>query len=160
MIRINAVWFECNCKHVSESVNRSLPHRNKPRARAAHSAACSTGGHPRAECSVFNPDYRIRISLLAKCVQTNTQGKCCVFQEHLLHTYVTIDHKTSHKGIFFKLRFIHNLINFPLMWFVRTIFGRDTTIWKSGIWGCKIEKITFIVVQIKFLAMYIQIKIK
>ncbi len=41
----------------------------------------------------------------------------------------------------------------------RTIFGRDTAIWKSGIWGCKknqnIEKIAFKVVQMKFLAMYI-----
>ncbi len=41
----------------------------------------------------------------------------------------------------------------------RTIFGRDTTIWKSGIWGCKknqnIEKIAFKVVQMKFLAMCI-----
>ncbi len=38
----------------------------------------------------------------------------------------------------------------------RTIFGQNTTIWKSGIWGCKkIEKIPFKVVQIKFLAMHI-----
>ncbi len=41
----------------------------------------------------------------------------------------------------------------------RTIFGRDTTIWKSGIWGCKknlnAEKIAFITVQMKFLAMHI-----
>ncbi len=41
----------------------------------------------------------------------------------------------------------------------RTIFGRDTTIWKSGIWGCKknlnIEKIAFKFVQMKFLAMHI-----
>ncbi len=42
----------------------------------------------------------------------------------------------------------------------RTIFGRDTTIWKSGIWGCKkknqnTEKITFKVVQMKSLAMHI-----
>ncbi len=41
----------------------------------------------------------------------------------------------------------------------RTIFVRDTTVWKSGIWGCKknlnIEKIAFKVVQIKFLAMHI-----
>ncbi len=41
-----------------------------------------------------------------------------------------------------------------------TIFGWDTTIWKSGIWGCKknnnnIEKIAFKVVQMKFLAMHI-----
>ncbi len=37
----------------------------------------------------------------------------------------------------------------------RIIFGWDTTIWKSGIWGCKkqnlnIAKITFNVVQMKF----------
>ncbi len=32
----------------------------------------------------------------------------------------------------------------------------DTTIWKSGIWGCKnIEKISFKVVQMKCLAMHI-----
>ncbi len=41
----------------------------------------------------------------------------------------------------------------------RTIFGWDTTIWKSGIWGCKknlnIEKIAFKFVQMKFLAMQI-----
>ncbi len=40
-----------------------------------------------------------------------------------------------------------------------TIFGRDRTICKSGIWGCKknhnIEKMAFKVVQIKFLAMHI-----
>ncbi len=64
------------------------------------------------------------------------------------YTYVTLDHKTSHKGQF---------------------FGQDTTIWKSGIWGCKnnqrwgcnnqsIEKITFKVVQINFLAMQINNK--
>ncbi len=41
----------------------------------------------------------------------------------------------------------------------RTIFGRDTTIWTSGIWGCKkklnIEKIAFKFVQMKSLAMHI-----
>ncbi len=50
-----------------------------------------------------------------------------------------------------------------------TIFGRDTTIWIFGIWGCKknknknnnnnnnlnTEKIAFKVVQIKLLAMHI-----
>ncbi len=39
----------------------------------------------------------------------------------------------------------------------RTIFGWDTTFWKSGIWGFQknlnIEKITFKAVQMKFLAM-------
>ncbi len=43
--------------------------------------------------------------------------------------------------------------------FVRTIFGRNTTIWKAGIWGCKknlnIEKNVFKVVQMKFLALHI-----
>ncbi len=41
----------------------------------------------------------------------------------------------------------------------RTIFGWDTTIWKSGIWGCKkikiLRKSPFKVVQMKFLAMHI-----
>ncbi len=41
----------------------------------------------------------------------------------------------------------------------RTIFGRDTTIWKTGIWVCKkipnTEKIAFKVVQMKSLAMHI-----
>ncbi len=42
----------------------------------------------------------------------------------------------------------------------RTIFAWDTTIWKSGIWGCKknkniyIDKVAF-KVQMKFLAMQI-----
>ncbi len=42
-----------------------------------------------------------------------------------------------------------------------TMFGQDTIIWKSAIWGCKknlnIDKITFVqkVVQIKFLAIHI-----
>ncbi len=36
------------------------------------------------------------------------------------------------------------------------LFGRDTTIWISGIWGWKKEKkIAFKVVQMKVLAMYI-----
>ncbi len=45
-----------------------------------------------------------------------------------------------------------------MVFYNKTIFGWDTTIWKSGIWGCKkiyIEKITFKVVQIKSLAMHI-----
>ncbi len=46
-----------------------------------------------------------------------------------------------------------------MVWLDRVIFGWDTTIWKSGIWGCKknlyTEKIAFKVVQIKFLAMQI-----
>ncbi len=40
----------------------------------------------------------------------------------------------------------------------KIIFGRDTTICKSGIWGAKKSKyweMTFKVVQMKFLAMHI-----
>ncbi len=43
----------------------------------------------------------------------------------------------------------------------RTIFGWDTTIEKSGIWGAEKSKyweITFKIVQMKFLAMHIYIK--
>ncbi len=38
------------------------------------------------------------------------------------------------------------------------MFGLDTTIWISGIWGCKKSKywkISFKVIQMKFLAMHI-----
>ncbi len=65
---------------------------------------------------------------------------------YIIYLYVTQDRKTSHNGPFFLIK-------------DRAIFGWDTTIWISGIWGCKnninIEKITFEVVQIKFLAMHI-----
>ncbi len=45
---------------------------------------------------------------------------------------------------------MHGLLGSDNIW-------RDTTIWKSGVWGYKknIDKITFKVVQIKFLAMHI-----
>ncbi len=49
-----------------------------------------------------------------------------------------MDHKTSHKGQFFEIEiytssgsWINKL--YIDVWFV----SRDTTIWKSGIWGCK-----------------------
>ncbi len=54
--------------------------------------------------------------------------------------YVTLDNKTN----------------------LKCQFLRNTTIWKSGIWGCQknlnIEKIAFKVVQIKFLAIHINYK--
>ncbi len=67
---------------------------------------------------------------------------------------------------FSKLRFYTlskswvNTLSIDFCFFMdRTLFGRDTTIWKSGIWGCKknlnIEKIAFKVVQMKLLAMHI-----
>ncbi len=72
---------------------------------------------------------------------------------------MTLDHKTSHKGQFFETE-IHisserwiNKLSIDV-WFVRIgryIFGWDTTIWKSGIWGCKKNQ----VVQMKFSAMHV-----
>ncbi len=45
------------------------------------------------------------------------------------------------------------------MFGVLGLFGRDSTIWKSGIWGCKqieiLRKPPLKVVQSKFLAMHI-----
>ncbi len=50
---------------------------------------------------------------------------------------VTLDHKTSHKGQFYEFEI-----------YTSSLFGQNTTIWKSVIWGCKkintnIEKIAF-----------------
>ncbi len=62
--------------------------------------------------------------------------------------YVTLNHKTSHKDQFFRnwdLYMIWKLNKLSFHWcmvcYDRTIFGWDTTIWKSGIWGCKKNKI-------------------
>ncbi len=66
--------------------------------------------------------------------------------------------KTSHKGQFWNVSSESWINTLSIdVWFVRTISGWDTTIWKSGIWGCnkKIEKITFKIVQMKFLEMHI-----
>ncbi len=38
---------------------------------------------------------------------------------------VTLDHKTSHKGQFYEIEIYTSL------------FGQNTTIWQSVIWGCK-----------------------
>ncbi len=83
----------------------------------------------------------------------------------VINVYVTLDHKTSHKGQFFEIEIYTsseiwiNKFYWCMVCYDRTIFGRDATIWKSGIWGCKknlnIEKITFKVVQMMFLAMHI-----
>ncbi len=64
---------------------------------------------------------------------------CVCMRAHTI--YVTLDHKTSHKGKFFETEIYtwsESWINklSTDVWFVR-IFGWDTTIWKSGIWGCK-----------------------
>ncbi len=74
---------------------------------------------------------------------------------------MTLDHKTSHNCKFrnWDLYIYESWINWFMVCYDKTIFGRDTTIKKSGIWGCKkhktFEKIAFKVVQIKFLAMII-----
>ncbi len=83
--------------------------------------------------------------------------------------YVTPGHKTSHKGPFlFFLIEIHiseswiNKLSIDVLGdacYDRTIFGRDTTIWQSGIRGCKkiniLRKSPLKVVQMKSLAMHI-----
>ncbi len=80
----------------------------------------------------------------------------------LLLSYVTLDHKSSHKGQFFNIEIYtssESWVNNWCMVYDSTIFGRDTTIWKSGIWECKkiqiLRKIAFKVVQMKSLAMHI-----
>ncbi len=63
----------------------------------------------------------------------------------------------------YELLYIHyEKISFPWMYvfYDRTTFGQDKTIWKSGIWGLKkkklnISKIPFKVVQMKFLTIHI-----
>ncbi len=50
---------------------------------------------------------------------------------------MTLDHKTSHKSQFLEIEIYTsseswiNKLSIDV-WFVRTIFSRDTTIWKSG----------------------------
>ncbi len=87
-------------------------------------------------------------------------------------SYVTLDQKNSHTGLFFLLIFIHHIcyikaewISFPLMY---GLLGYDN-IWPRynylKIWNQRvqknlnIEKIAFKVVQIKFLAMHINQKL-
>ncbi len=83
-------------------------------------------------------------------------------------TYVTLDHKTSHKGQFLDIEiytssesWINKLIDAFDEWFVKIgQYLTEIQLWKSGIWGCKkkqvnIEKIAFKFAQIKFLAMHI-----
>ncbi len=73
-------------------------------------------------------------------------------------TNVTLDHKTSHKGQFFKLRLYISESWINKVCYDRTIFGLDTTIWNLESESAKnlnIEKIAFKFVQMKFLAMHI-----
>ncbi len=64
--------------------------------------------------------------------------------ELIITLNVTLDHKTnlSQVSIFFEIEISAsheswiNRLSIDV-WFVRTIFGRDTTIWKSEIWRCK-----------------------
>ncbi len=80
------------------------------------------------------------------------------------HSYVTLDHKTSHKGTFFKIEMYHHLkLNNKLsidVWFV--MIGKYLAeiqlfenLESEGAKKSNIEKITFKVVQMKFLAMHI-----
>ncbi len=61
-------------------------------------------------------------------------------------------------GGFYRGTLIHIIILYDY-YYIIIIFAWDTTIWKSGIWGCKkkfiLRKSTFTFVQIKFLEMHI-----
>ncbi len=69
---------------------------------------------------------------LSQTYRIQSREKVCFF--------VTLDHQNSHKGqFFFEIEIYSSSKAFYWcnVWFVRTIVGRDTIIWKSGIWGCK-----------------------
>ncbi len=69
---------------------------------------------------------------------------CDAFFNNINLTYVTLDHKTSHKGRFFKIEIIHHLkaeqISFPLMY---GLLGSDN-IWPRcnylNIWNLRVQK--------------------
>ncbi len=66
---------------------------------------------------------------------------------------VTLDHKTSHKGPFLSLKRVINKRSIDV-WFV--MIGQYLKIWNLRVQkNLNIEKITFKVVQMKFLAMHI-----
>ncbi len=91
------------------------------------------------------------------------ERECCKF---LRYIYVTLDHKTSHKGQFFKIEIYTSYV----CWINKLaidvwLLGLDN-IWPRynylKIWNLRvqkknlnIEKFAFKVVQIKFLAMHI-----
>ncbi len=75
--------------------------------------------------------------------------------------YVTLDHKTSHKGQFFEIEIYTsyeswiNKLSIDVLFVMIGQYSAEIQIlylWKSGIWGCKknlnIEKIAFKVVQL------------
>ncbi len=71
---------------------------------------------------------------------------------------MTLDHKTSHKGTFFKIEIYTSSIIFPLMYGLDNIWLRYNymKIWNLRMQkNLNIEKIIFKVVQMKFLAMHI-----
>ncbi len=74
-------------------------------------------------------------------------GLLVLYSSRLPHKCDLLDYKSQSYGYIFQ--------NWDLYIYYK-IFGWDTTIWKSGFWGCKkklnIEKIAFKVVQMKFLA--------
>ncbi len=71
--------------------------------------------------------------------------------------YVTQDHKTSQFSEIEIYTSSENWINKLSIYVCFVMIWRYTTIWKSGIWGCKKSKywIAFQIVKMKSLAMYI-----
>ncbi len=65
---------------------------------------------------------------------------------HYLTQHVTLDHKTNHKGQFSEIEIYTspeiwiNKLSIDVCFFRIGQYLVDTTIWKSGIWGCKKSK--------------------
>ncbi len=110
----------------------------------------------------------VQLSLNCVCESFSTTQQINTNLNLIIISFVTLDRKTSHNGQFFEIEIYTSSESWIKklsidIWLLvccdRTIFGWNTTIWKSGIWGCKknpnIEKITFKVVQMKFLAIHI-----
>ncbi len=52
-----------------------------------------------------------------------------LYKSSALTLYVTLDHKTSHKGLFFEIEIYASSESW--------INKLSIDVWKSGIWGCK-----------------------
>ncbi len=70
-----------------------------------------------------------------------------ICHEILKELYVTLGHKISHKDLFLyreiytpSKKINKSAFHWHMVCYDRKIFGRDTTIWKSGIWKQIITK--------------------
>ncbi len=121
-----------------------------------------------ARCIGVYWEYTKVINLLIKFVNFFHHFKSMTI--FCLHTfvilyiqYVTMDHKTSLKCQFFETEMYTSsksrINNFSIdVWFVMIgQFGRDTTIRKCGIWGCKKKKSKYWENRLIYIYIYIYI---